>query len=65
MTFPARSETTAQPRFIVRFYDAKKSRRGNGVQSRTFFDAETAAAFAEGKRLYGKPAIVARCGVAL
>jgi hypothetical protein len=45
---------TAQARYIVRFYSPEKG----GVWNRTFFDHEAAKTFAEGKRLYARPAKV-------
>lgn len=41
--------------YVVRFYDAKMSRKGRGVQVRQFFDRETAELFASTHRLYAKP----------
>lgn len=42
-------------RFRVKYYDANKSRRGQGVQVRDFHDRVAAETFASHSRLYGKP----------
>lgn len=47
------------PRFVVRFYDPNKT----GVQVQTFVVRGDADKFAEGKRLYGKAAVVKELGL--
>ena len=49
-----RVETTAQSRWRVRYYDHRR----RGIWVATFNDEAKAVAFAEGKRLYAKPARV-------
>lgn len=42
-------------RFLVRYYDPKLSRKGQGVQARDFTTREEAERFAQGRRLYARP----------
>lgn len=44
----------AAPRYRVRYYDARLSRRGRGVQERVFRDRANAESFAAGHKLYGE-----------
>lgn len=46
------------PRYVVRYFDPKASRRGHGVQVATFVEYADAEAFAAGKTLYAEPARV-------
>lgn len=46
-------QPSTQARYRVRYY-----RDGKGVWTKTFFDRVAAEQFAEGKRLYAKPAKV-------
>lgn len=41
--------------FRVRYYDAKLSKKGRGVQVRTFADRAEAEAFAASNRIYSGP----------
>lgn len=52
------STTRPAPTFKVRFYDPTASRRGRGVKTAYFSTCAEAEAFAAGKRLYAKPAVV-------
>jgi hypothetical protein len=54
---PAGPASREEP-FLVRCYDQKASKAGKGVQAARFATAEEAEAFAAGKRLYLKPAVV-------
>lgn len=45
-------------RFVVRYYDAALSKRGQGVQARAFDTREEAEPFASGRVLYGRRARV-------
>jgi len=44
--------------YVVRYYDAKLSKLGRGVQAREFTDRAQAEAFAAKHRLYARPARV-------
>ena len=44
-----------QPTFKVRYYDAVMSRKGQGVQVRTFTDRGEAEKFAAANKLYARP----------
>lgn len=50
--------TTETALFKVRYFDAKASKRGQGVQTRTFTDRAKADLFAAGRTLYARPATV-------
>lgn len=42
-------------RYRVKYYDARLSKKGQGVQRKTFDDKEAAEAFAAKNRVYAKP----------
>lgn len=44
-----------QPRFRVRYYDRRLSRKGRGVQVRRFVDRAKADAFAAANQIYSQP----------
>lgn len=49
---------SVSPRFVVKFFEPSASRKGSGVQVRTFVNRKDADDFASGKRLYAGPAQV-------
>jgi hypothetical protein len=51
----ARLEQATPKRYLVRYYDAAKSRKGQGVQQRSFTDRADAESFASQNKLYAKP----------
>lgn len=53
----ARWDSPAIYPYVVRYYDPKASKRGQGVQARIFATLADAEAFAAGKRLYSRPAV--------
>lgn len=48
--------------FLVRYYDSRLSSAGRGVQRRVFWDRQAAQEFAEGRKLYARPARVEEIG---
>lgn len=53
------SQTTT---YVVRYYDASFSRKGQGVQAKRFTDKGEAEGFAAGHQLYARPAKVEEVG---
>lgn len=55
MNTPQRSSWMPVLKFQVRYYDARKSRKGQGVQVMQFATREAAEDFASKNKLYAKP----------
>lgn len=49
-------------KFRVRYFDARMSRKGQGVQERRFYCEDEAAKFASKNRLYARPCKVEELG---
>lgn len=61
----AMNKAGTEDRFSVTYYDAKASKRGQGVQTVTFTNKADAGTFASRNRLYGKPCAIVQSSVSV